>query len=137
MKCHSTLQGAIILIASDSWEDAQVISAILAKGGYAVRCVNSSSSLFAVVKFSPPNLIVLDTTLLNVDACYICERLKTDEITRNIPVLFFPELCHLFYNSSDAKIGSFNCIAKPFLADEVLARVESQLTIQPDPTVQK
>ncbi|NJL11411.1 MAG: response regulator [Calothrix sp. SM1_7_51] len=125
------MQSAIILIASDSLEDAQIISAILGKGGYAVRCVNSSCGLMAIAKFSPPNLIFMDTTLLKVDNSYNTEQLRTNEFTRNIPVILFCGMNNACDIIEDTEIASFYCITKPFQADEVLVRVESQLTIQP------
>ena len=85
--------------------------------------------VFDIIKKTKPDLILLDIILPGMDGYEICKKLKSQESTKEIPVLFIsclnesPEILKAF------DVGGVDYITKPFKAKEVLARVKAQLTI--------
>jgi signal transduction histidine kinase len=84
----------------------------------------------AAAQIMPPDLILLDIRMPDMDGYEVCQRLKADERTRGIPVLFISAL-----NETEDKVRAFSAggmdyITKPFQLEEVLARVQTQLTMQ-------
>lgn len=119
-----------ILIVDDNPANLRLLAGILSNAGYVVRPARSGAVALASVQAELPHLILLDIMMPDMDGYEVCRRLKADEQTRDIPVIFISAL-----NDVEEKIKSFNLggvdyIAKPFNNDEVLARVNTHLTIR-------
>jgi diguanylate cyclase (GGDEF)-like protein len=119
-----------ILIVDDVLENLRLLSEILHQHGYKVRSVTNGSMALRTVQTKPPQLILLDIQMQGMNGYEVCDRLKSDPATREIPVIFLSAIDELFNKVKAFEAGASDFITKPFHVEEVLARIESQLTIQ-------
>jgi two-component system, sensor histidine kinase and response regulator len=119
-----------ILVIDDQPNNLRFISNILTKEGYKVQRA-ISGEMVVNAKFTVlPDLILLDIAMPRMNGYEVCEKLKTNEKTREIPVIFLSVFNETFHKVKAFEIGGVDYISKPFQVEEVLARIESQLTIQ-------
>ncbi|MBE9145974.1 diguanylate cyclase domain-containing protein [Planktothrix mougeotii] len=119
-----------ILLVDDLPENLQLLSDLLIKLGYTVRSVTSGRMALKTVKAKRPDVIFLDVKMPEMDGYQVCQALKADENFRNIPVIFISALNDVFDKVKAFQVGGVDYITKPFQVEEVVARLESQLTIQ-------
>ncbi len=120
-----------ILIVDDKLPNLRLLAKMLSQNGYRVRAVISGKMAIAVIKRAPPDLILLETTLPDIDGYQICQRLKTDPITAAIPVIFISNLNHALFDTVKAfAVGGVDYILQPFHLVEVLARVRTHLMLR-------
>ncbi|CAD5961182.1 Phytochrome-like protein cph2 [Planktothrix tepida] len=119
-----------ILLVDDLPENLQLLSDLLIQLGYTVRSVTSGRMALKTVRFKQPDVIFLDVKMPEMDGYQVCEALKADENFRNIPVIFISALNDVFDKVKAFQAGGVDYITKPFQVEEVVARLESQLTIQ-------
>ena len=119
-----------ILLVDDIPENLQLLGDLLVKIGYTVRSVTSGRMALKTVKVKQPDLILLDVKMPEMDGYEVCQILKADENLRNIPVIFVSALNDVFDKVRAFESGAIDYITKPFQIEEVVARVENQLTIQ-------
>jgi signal transduction histidine kinase len=84
----------------------------------------------SAARTEPPDLILLDILMPNMDGYEVCEHLKADEHTREIPVIFISAVSEVLDKVKAFAIGGVDYITKPFQVEEVLARVETHLAIR-------
>ncbi|WP_341732016.1 response regulator [Microcoleus sp. EPA2] len=119
-----------ILIVDDTPENLQVLSATLLDRGYKVRGVINGKMAIRAAKSSSPDLILLDIKMPEMNGYEVCAKLKADGETSEIPVIFISALDEVLDKVKAFQIGGVDYITKPFQVEEVLARVEHQLTIK-------
>ncbi|NET38255.1 MAG: diguanylate cyclase [Cyanothece sp. SIO1E1] len=119
-----------ILIVDDMPENLRVLSTTLTKQGYEVRCVIDGAMALNSANAAPPDLILLDVKMPKMDGYEVCQQLKSSEQTAEIPVIFLSALDDVSDKVKAFRSGGVDYITKPFRVEEVLARVENQLTIQ-------
>jgi two-component system, cell cycle response regulator len=119
-----------ILLVDDLPENLQLLSDLLIKLGYTVRSVTSGRMALKTVKVKRPDIILLDIKMPEMDGYQVCQALKADENLSNIPVIFISALDDVFDKVTAFKSGGVDYITKPFQIEEVVARLENQLTIQ-------
>ena len=119
-----------ILIVDDTPENLRVLSTTLSEQGYKVRGVVSGQMALRVVRSAAPDLILLDIKMPDMDGYEICELLKADQQTSEIPVIFISALDDVLDKVRAFTVGGIDYITKPFQVEEVLARVKNQLTIR-------
>ncbi len=119
-----------ILIVDDTQENLQVLSATLSERGYKVRGVVNGKMAIRAARSACPDLILLDIKMPEMDGYQVCEALKNDRETRTIPIIFISALDEVLDKVKAFTAGGVDYITKPFQVEEVLARVENQLTIQ-------
>lgn len=118
-----------ILIVDDTPANLNVLSTLLKENGYRVRAaINGKLAIKTTIK-SPPDLIILDIMMPGMDGYEVCAQLKKDEKTRHIPIIFISALNRTENIVKGFAVGGVDYITKPFKTAEVLARIESQLTI--------
>jgi len=118
---------ATILIVDDRPENLQVLSTTLNQHGYDVRGVISGAMALRAAQAHPPDLILLDIRMPDLDGYDVCRRLKASEQTRHIPVIFLSALGQSLDKVQAFAVGGADYITKPFQVDEVLARVKAHL----------
>jgi len=119
-----------ILIVDDTPDNLRLLSATLTERGYKVRSViNGTMALMGAIA-APPDLILLDIEMPEMDGYEVCQHLKADEQTREIPVIFISALDEVLDKVKAFTIGGVDYITKPFQLEEVLARVENQLKLR-------
>ena len=77
-----------ILIVDDVPENLQILALMLKEQGYSVRPVSSGRMALKTAKANPPDLILLDITMPEMNGYEVCEILKQDVDLKDIPVIF-------------------------------------------------
>lgn len=119
-----------ILIVDDLPENLRVLSQMLSENGYKVRKAINGKIALRAAKSSAPDLILLDIKMPDMDGYEVCSQLKADPETLEIPVIFISALDEVLDKVRAFQMGGIDYITKPFQVEEVIARIESQLTIQ-------
>ncbi len=119
-----------ILIVDDRPENLQLLFDALSKEGYELRRVLSGQQALQVAQFDPPDLILLDIRMPEIDGYEVCRRLKAQPQTRGIPVIFLSALDEPLDKVKAFNVGGADYVTKPFQIAEVLARVEHQIRLQ-------
>ena len=127
---HALNSTISILIVDDMRENLRLLSDLLSGCGYQVRPTLNGEQALASVRIHPPDLILLDIMMPGLDGYEVCRRLKADEQTRDIPVLFISALNDTYDKVSAFELGGVDYITKPFQAREVLARVHTHLSLR-------
>jgi signal transduction histidine kinase len=121
---------ANILIIDDTLANLQILVSMLDQHGYDVRPVNSGTLGLRTARIAQPDLILLDIQMPEIDGFEVCRRLKANEETRDIPVIFISALGETSDKVKAFQVGGVDYITKPFQLEEVLARVQTHLEIQ-------
>jgi diguanylate cyclase (GGDEF)-like protein len=119
-----------ILIVDDIADNLRVLSASLTERGYQVRCAKNGSMALITAKKNPPQLILLDIKMPDMDGYQVCEKLKADEVTKDIPIIFLSALDDVFDKVKAFTVGGVDYITKPFQSEEVIVRIQHQLALQ-------
>jgi signal transduction histidine kinase len=119
-----------ILLVDDHPPSLQVLSAILSKQGHEIRAVVSGKMALLAAHTEPPDLVLLDVKLPDMDGYEVCRQLKSDERLRGVPVIFISSPETSYDKIHAFEVGAVDYITKPFQIDDVVARVESQLTLR-------
>lgn len=119
-----------ILIVDDTSDNLTILTQILTQKGYIVRPALSGVLALKAVQKTLPDLVLLDIMMPGIDGYEVCRQLKTDERTRDIPILFISALDEKTDKVKAFQLGAVDFITKPFRTEEVLARVKTQLKLQ-------
>lgn len=119
-----------VLIVDDQPDNLRTLSAMLTKQGYKVRKAISGEVALETARLDPPSLILLDIRMPHMNGYEVCSALKQSMETSNIPVIFLSALDDVVDKVRAFTAGGADYITKPFQAEEVLVRVQHQLTIQ-------
>lgn len=119
-----------VLLVDDTPDNLRLLSAMLKEQGYDVRSVRRGSAALMGVQAQPPDLILLDINMPGMNGYEVCQRLKDNPDTHDIPVIFISALNEVFDKVKAFAMGGVDYISKPFQLEEVLARVENQLKLR-------
>ena len=117
-------------MVDDTSENLLLLMEMLSDQGYRVRLAPSGKRALASIRKEPPDLILLDILMPDMDGFQLCRLLKADERLHNIPVIFVSALDEVFDKVTAFSIGGVDYITKPFQVEEVLARVHTHLSLQ-------
>lgn len=119
-----------ILIVDDTPENLELLSGLL-KDYYRVRVANSGERALTIINSGkPPDLILLDIMMPNIDGFTVCQQIKASLKTKDIPVIFISALSDVDNIVKSFAVGGVDYIAKPFHFDEVHARVKTHLELR-------
>jgi len=118
-----------ILIVDDEPNNLKVLHNLLTQNDYVVRAARNGNSAIETAVLNPPDLILLDIKMPDMDGYEVCQHLKEDERTRDIPVIFISALNQVSDIVKAFELGGVDYITKPFQFEEVIARVQTHLTI--------
>lgn len=124
-----TTQGGI-LIVDDTPANLQLLARMLSDHGYKVRSAPNGKLALMGVRAAPPDLILLDITMPDMDGYQVCQQLKADPQLRSIPIIFISALDQVDDKVKAFTVGGVDYITKPFQMEEVLARVRTHLTLR-------
>lgn len=116
-----------IIIVDDTLENLQLLSNMLNDRGYEVRVAVNGVVALKSIQAVPPDLILLDINMPQMDGYEVCHHLKSDPRICEIPVIFMSALNDVFDKVKAFSIGGCDYITKPFQVEEVFARIENQL----------
>jgi two-component system sensor histidine kinase/response regulator len=118
-----------ILIVDDVPANLELLSAILRDRGYEPRPVPSGKLALLAAQADPPDLILLDIRMPEMNGFEICECLKADTVLKDIPVIFVTALTDTEEKVKALSMGAVDYVTKPFQVEEICARVETHLEL--------
>lgn len=119
-----------ILIVDDIPDNIKVISNVLKQNNnYIIKGVTDGKTALKTIKTIMPDIILLDIKMPEMDGFEVCKLLKEDPNTQDIPVIFITALSETESKVKGFGLGGVDYITKPFQAEEVLIRVQTQLKI--------
>lgn len=121
---------AKILVVDDQPENLHLLSDALGSQEYEVKGVVNGSMALMVANSVVPDLILLDVVMPGLSGYEVCEQLKADPTTQNIPIIFLSANNDSVDRIKALSAGGVDYINKPFQVDEVLLRIKNQLTLQ-------
>jgi CheY-like chemotaxis protein len=118
-----------VLIVDDTPANLALLAEMLMHRGYDVSVATNGSRALALVNAAPPDLVMLDVAMPDMDGYEVCRRLQARSSSARIPVIFLSA-----HDEAADKVAAFHAggrdyVTKPFHVEEVMARVETQLTI--------
>jgi signal transduction histidine kinase/DNA-binding response OmpR family regulator len=119
-----------ILVVDDTMANLQLLTNLLMAHGYIVYPASEGEQALLFVRSNLPDLILLDIRLPGIDGYEICRRLKANERTRHIPIIFITILENKHDKVKGFQAGAVDYITKPFQPEEVLARVRIQIQLR-------
>ncbi len=121
---------ADILIVDDVLNNVQLLSTLLVQAGYGVRKAINGQMALTAARSLPPDLILLDINMPGMNGYQVCEQLKQQPITAAVPIIFLSALDDSLDKVRAFEAGGGDYVTKPFSRDEVLVRIQHQLTIR-------
>ena len=120
----------VILIIDDSPTNIALLSELLQETGFTVWIARDGETAISEVREDLPDLILLDVLMPGLDGFEICQRLKSNPCTSEIPIIFMTALSDPVDKVKGMNLGAVDYITKPFRQEEVLARVKIHLKIR-------
>ncbi len=118
-----------ILVVDDTPANIQVLSATLKAQGYQISVATNGRQALDILDRVRPDLILLDVMMPELDGFETCRRLKASEHWRQVPVIFLTAKTEIADIVQGFELGAVDYVAKPFNAHELLARVNTHLTV--------
>ncbi|WP_323814850.1 two-component system response regulator [Cellvibrio sp. NN19] len=119
-----------VLVVDDTPDNLTLMSGLL-KDLYKVKVANSGErALKIATSDTPPDLILLDIMMPEMDGYEVCRRLKADSTTRNIPIIFLTAKAEVVDETLGFELGASDYITKPISPPIVLARIETHLSVK-------
>ena len=129
MAQHKQLANSI-LIVDDTKDNLNLLSKMLEEKKYKVRLATKAKLALKSALAFPPDLVLLDIHMPEIDGYELCRRLKQDVKTQDIPIIFISASGETFNKIEAFAVGGVDYITKPFDIDEVILRIENQLQLQ-------
>ena len=118
-----------ILIVDDVPEQISLSGNILREAGYKVRAVTSGKAALTYLERHQPDLVILDIKMGDMNGLELCRRIKSDEMTAKLPVIFFSSDSSSETIRRGFEAGCCDYVVKPFIKEEYLARVKTHIEI--------
>lgn len=119
-----------VLVVDDNPNNLRLLSAMLIEHGFAVRVVTSGYMALKSVEVDMPDIVLLDINMPQLNGYEVCRRLKEQEQTRDLPVIFISALGEVADKVRGFAVGGVDYITKPFQVEEVVARVTTHLMLR-------
>ena len=130
MKSDPAEPGAGILVVDDTPANLEVLTGMLKDRGYRVRPVPGGKLALLAAQRDPPDLVLLDINMPDMNGYEVCAHLKADERLKGIPVIFISALTEQLDKVKAFATGGVDYITKPFQMEELNARVETHLKLR-------
>ncbi|NEP61470.1 MAG: response regulator [Symploca sp. SIO2G7] len=127
MRRHSN---ADILIVDDTLSNLEVLTTVLTDQGYQVRSATNGKKALQATQVQQPDLILLDIMMPEMNGYQLCEHLKANPQTAEIPIIFISSLYELVDKEKAFDVGGADYITKPFLIEELLVKIKYQLLMK-------
>lgn len=119
-----------ILIVDDEDKNLILLEAVLNTKGYDILMLKNGMDVAESVEKNIPDLVLLDIMMPGMDGFEVCQHLKTNEITKDIPVIFLSAIMDADSVVKGIELGAVDYITKPFRIPELLARVEMHIRLK-------
>jgi DNA-binding response OmpR family regulator len=117
--------GARIVVVDDDPAVLRAVTAVLEADGYRVEGVHDQHEALRAVLEDPPALVVLDVNMPGLDGWELCDILRRQSHTRDLPVLFLTGRADLRDQITAMQVGGSDYVTKPFRSAELRAKVEA------------
>jgi PAS domain S-box-containing protein len=121
---------ADILVIDDTPENLHLLANMLKDLGYKVRSVTKGATALRAAQAAPPDLILLDINMPQMNGYEVCQRLKANPHTAEIPVIFISAMGETLDKVKAFEVGGVDYVTKPFQVEEVLARIQTHLALR-------
>ena len=128
-KMDSLVTGSI-LIVDDTPANIGVLHKTLQPEGFKVYISSSGLAALSFLENNTPDLILLDVMMPGIDGFETCEKIKENERTKNIPIIFITAVSEIDAVVKGFQLGAMDYITKPFRQEEVIARVKTQMKLK-------
>ena len=118
-----------LLIVDDTLKNIQVLGTLLRNEGYQIHVAQNGLQALKVVETVQPDLILLDVMMPQLDGFETCKRLKANEKTKEIPIIFLTARTEIEAIVEGFELGAVDYVTKPFNPPELLSRVNTHLTL--------
>lgn len=118
-----------ILVVDDMPNNVSVLFSFLSQAGFKVLVAQDGRRALQTAEQAGPDLILLDVMMPNMDGFEVCSLLKTNEKTKNIPVIFMTALVDTTDKVKGFKLGAADYLTKPIQHEEVLVRINAHLNV--------
>lgn len=119
-----------VLVVDDMVENLRLATDMLSQIGYEVRPVRSGAQAIQAVASDPPDIVLLDINMPDMNGYEVCEKLKEGATSRHIPVIFISALNESLDKVKAFGVGGVDYVTKPFDVQEVAARIETHLALR-------
>ena len=118
-----------VLIVDDNSDNLRVLGGMLEQAGFKVRPALSGEIALRALESNLTDLILLDIRMPGIDGYETCRRLKANERTRDIPVIFISAMQDIVDKLEAFRVGGVDYVSKPFQEEEVLARANAHIQL--------
>lgn len=119
-----------ILIVDDTPANIDVLRKFMIESGYDISIAPDGNIALKIINNNKPDLILLDVMMPGIDGFEVCQKLKANDDTKNIPIIFVTAKTETEDIVRGFEVGGIDYIAKPFQREEVLSRIKTHLQIQ-------
>jgi PleD family two-component response regulator len=126
----SSAEKGTILLVDDQPQNLKLLSDLLEEQGYEVQQAINGVVALEAITMALPDVILLDIHMPELDGYTVCQRLKANSQTQDIPVIFVSAFDEAWDKVKAFSVGGSDYITKPFKTVEVMARVENQLKVR-------
>ncbi len=116
-----------VLVVDDEAAIVKLVSVYLSKEGYSVVGAFDGVEALEKVEQEKPDLVVLDISMPKMDGWEVCERMKKNPSTKDIPIIMLTALGYLAEEFRGLKMGAVRYITKPFSSKELVSAVNKIL----------
>ena len=120
---------ASIVIVDDVPENLELLSEILSEYSAFVRTAGGGAEALDIILADPPDLVMLDVMMPDIDGYQVCEELKANKATADVPIIFITALHEAVDKVRAFSLGAADYVTKPFQVDEVIARISAHLAL--------
>jgi response regulator RpfG family c-di-GMP phosphodiesterase len=118
-----------ILAIDDTPASLRLLTDILKAEGYEVRSAISGELALHAAAAQAPELILLDVSMPGMDGFEVCRRMKAQQQTRDVPVIFVSAMSEMVEKLKGFELGAVDYVTKPYQREELLARVRTHLEL--------
>ena len=118
-----------ILITDDEPKNIQILASVLKEQGYHILVASNGKDAVSIAEKNLPDLILMDIVMPELDGLSACKNLKTNSLTKDIPVIFITAKHETEDIVKGFEVGGVDYIGKPFNRHELIARVNNQISL--------
>ncbi|NMF58854.1 response regulator [Pseudanabaena yagii] len=130
MLSQSPSEKALVLVVDDEQTNLNVITEILRDEGYDIAIANNGERALTLLSREIPDLILLDVYMPKLDGFQVCSRIKNDDRTSQIPVIFMTASTDVDSKIRGFELGAIDYITKPFNERELVRRIKTHLQVR-------
>lgn len=120
----------IVLVVDDTPNNLNVLFSHLRSAGFKVLVAQTGKNALKSAEYSKPDLILLDILMSGIDGFETCRRLKSSDVTKDIPVIFMTGLSDSINKVRGFELGAVDYVTKPIQKEELIARIQTHISLE-------